>query len=181
MLKILPFRITNEKTFALLKKIVKSYSVVSGRECLREKGIPIGNLTSQIFANIYLNELDRFAKHAIKPMAYLRYGDDFIIIFKNFQQLLNFRKKIINFIRKELLLEINAKNDIIVKARWGLKFLGVEIFPTGRRLNKRNWRRVKARINLINASSYSGLVKQHSKHKKIKELNWIILEKLNEI
>lgn len=79
-----------------------------------------------------------------------------------------------------LRLEINLKNDIIIKARWGLKFLGVEIFPSGRRLNKRNWDKAKTKLRLQNISSYGGLVKQHSKIKKVKEFNWIILEKLND-
>lgn len=141
--------------------------------------MPIGNLTSQIFANIYLNELDRFAKHTIKPQAYLRYGDDFIIISENLDQLKRNRAKIIEFLKEKLRLEINAKNDIIVKARQGLKFLGVEIFPAGRRLNKRNWRQAKAKISHKNIVSYSGLIKQHCKEKRIKEFSWIILEKLN--
>lgn len=83
------------------------------------------------------------------------------------------------FIERKLKLEINAKNDIIIKTRWGLKFLGVKIFPKGRKLNKRNWLRVKTRLNHRNFSSYSGLVKQHSKEKIIKEFNWIVLEKLD--
>jgi len=141
--------------------------------------MPIGNLTSQVLANIYLNELDRFAKHTIKPQAYLRYGDDFIIISENLDQLKQNRDKIIEFLKEKLRLEINAKSDIIIKARWGLKFLGMEIFPKGRRLNKRNWNRAKSRLNLQNISSYSGLVKQHSKTKKIQEFNWIVLEKLD--
>ena len=145
------------------------------------KGIPIGNITSQIFANIYLNELDRFAKHTIRPQAYLRYGDDFIIISESLDNLKQNREKTIVFLQKKLGLEINNKNDIIIKTRWGLKFLGVWIYPKGRRLNKRNWCRIKAKLSYKNISSYSGLVKQHSKEKRLKEFNWQILEKLNEI
>ncbi|MBT4433582.1 RNA-directed DNA polymerase [Candidatus Falkowbacteria bacterium] len=143
--------------------------------------MPIGNLTSQIFANIYLNELDRFVKHIIKPQSYIRYGDDFIIIAKNHQELKQNRNKIIKFIKDKLQLEINVKNDIIVKTRHGLKFLGVEIFPKGRRLNKRSRKRIRDRLTLGNISSYSGLVKQHSKKKIVKELNWMVLDKINEL
>lgn len=77
-------------------------------------------------------------------------------------------------------MEINAKNDIMIKARQGLKFLGVEIFPRGRRLNKRNLQRVKTRLNLNNISSYNGLVKKHNKQKNIKEFNWLVLETLEQ-
>ncbi|MBI2632892.1 MAG: RNA-directed DNA polymerase [Parcubacteria group bacterium] len=141
--------------------------------------MPIGNLTSQIFANIYLNELDRVVKHIIKPRAYLRYGDDFIIISENIELLKQNRRKISEFIQQKLGLEINAKNDIVMKAKRGLKFLGVWIFPKGRRLNKRNWDRAQTSLDNKNISSYRGLVKQHSKEKRIKEYNWIIFEKLN--
>lgn len=136
------------------------------------KGIPIGNLTSQIFANIYLNELDRFVKYYLKPKFYLRYGDDFVVLDNSLNQLKDFRLKIIDFLNNKLKLEINSKTDIVVKARWGLHFLGVEIFPRGRRLNKRNWRRIFERCNLSNVSSYAGLVRKHSNKKKIKYFNW---------
>ncbi len=79
--------------------------------------MPVGNLTSQIFANIYLNELDRFVKYTIKSQVYFRYGDDFIIILKNLDLLKQIRDKIIGFLNTRLKLEINAKNDIIIKAK----------------------------------------------------------------
>jgi len=181
LLKILFLRVKDIKATNILKEIIASYSSsAQEREGLPRKGIPIGNLTSQIFANIYLNELDRFVKHIIKPQAYLRYGDDFIIISENLYQLKQNRTEIIEFLKERLQLEINPKNDIIIKTKWGLKFLGVWIFPKGRKLNKRNWQRAKIKLNHRNVSCYAGLVKQHSKRKRIKEFNWIILEKLNQ-
>jgi len=123
--------------------------------------------------------LDRFIKHEIKPQAYLRYGDDFFIISDKFSKLQNFRKKTIKFLKVKLKLTINPKNDIMVKVKRGLKFLGVEIFSKGRRLNKRNWIRARNRSNLKNISSYDGLIRSHSKIKRVREFNWIILEKIN--
>jgi len=117
-------------------------------------------------------------KYAVRPQAYLRYGDDFIIISKNIEHLKLCRGKVAGFVYEKLKLEINKKNDIIVKAKRGLKFLGVWIFPFGRRLNKRNWSRARVLLNNANIASYSGLVKQHSKQKRIKEFNWVIIEKL---
>lgn len=180
LLKIILFRIKDKKAVNILKEIINSYSVASNRERESKRGVPIGNLTSQIFANIYLNELDRLVKHFLKPQTYLRYGDDFIIIADNLDMLKKIRNKTIQFINEKIRLEINAKNDIIIKTRQGLKFLGVWIYPKGRRLNKRNWNRAKERLNLQNISSYSGLVSQHSKEKLIKEFNWRILKKLND-
>lgn len=127
-----------------------------------------------------MNELDRFVKHILKPQAYLRYGDDFVIISENLDQLKLTRESVIKFLQRKLILEVNTKNDIIIKAHRGLKFLGVWIFSHGRKLNKRNLSRVRAKLTYQNVSSYSGLVKKHSKEKIIKEFNWVILEKLSQ-
>ncbi len=179
LFQILQRKITDLKLLKLLKEVIGSGT--REKFFAQRKGIPIGNLTSQIFANIYLNELDRFVTHTIKPQKYMRYGDDFIIITDDLDRLNQVRKEVVKFLAENLRLEINAKNGIIIKAKWGLKFLGVKIFPKGRRLNRRNWQRVKSRLNLQNISSYSGLVKKHDKEKRIKEFNWIILDKLNKI
>ena len=137
--------------------------------------MPIGNLTSQIFANIYLNELDRFVVHKLKPKAYVRYGDDFIIITDSRQQAVEFRKQIIKFLNDELRLNINPKHDEIRKVSNGLKFIGVEIFSTGRRLNKRNRERVFWRVNRSNVASYSSLLASHEKPIKSELLHWKML------
>ena len=73
-------------------------------------------------------------------------------------------------------MELNPKNDILIPARRGLKFLGVEIFPKGRRLRKRNQQRIKTRLNQKNISSYHGVVKQHEGEKKFKEFLWKLLD-----
>lgn len=165
---------------------MKSYQVSArGHEREREsksscaKGVPIGNLTSQIFANIYLNELDRFVKHMIRPQAYLRYGDDFIVIAQSREKLAEYRKDIIAFLAARLILEINSKNDIMVKVRHGLHFLGCDIFPNGRRLKKRNRRRMARRLNTRNISSYHGLVRAHENAKYTKRFRWEVLERLH--
>ncbi len=139
--------------------------------------MPIGNLTSQIFANIYLNELDRFVKHDLRPLKYLRYGDDFILVTEKREELEEFRKRTIQFLQDILHLELNSKNDKIMKARHGLKFLGVIIWPTGRHLNKRSFSRISTRINQDNVSSYRGLLLKHSP-KKQKQFSWMVWEKL---
>jgi len=172
LLDIISLRVSDEKAINLLKEIIKTH-VQAGSE---GKGIPIGNLTSQIFANIYLNELDRFIKHSIKPRAYIRYGDDFIIISEKVEKLKEIREATVSFLEENLLLKINSESDIIVKAKWGLKFLGVKIYPKGRRLNDRNLQRIHDRISLKNISSYAGLLKKHSNARKIKYFNWLLLE-----
>lgn len=179
---MLRLKISDDKALWLLDEVIKSYSTTSTRESnpTVPKGMPIGNLTSQIFANIYLNELDRFVKHALKPQAYLRYGDDFILIEKSKGNLLKMKEATVNFLKLKLNLTLHPKNDIIIKAKQRLRFLGVEIFPKGRRLNKRNSARAQNRLSAGNVISYSGLVRKHGNKKRVKEFNWIVLRKLTQ-
>lgn len=140
--------------------------------------MPIGNLTSQIFSNIYLNEFDLYVKHILKSKAYLRYGDDFIMVEQNFQRLQNFRLLSIDFLEKVLKLKINPRSDIIIKPKQGLKFLGVILWPKGRKLSKRNLIRIRFRLGLNNIGSYFGILKHHAKLKVKKHFYWFIGQKL---
>ena len=71
-------------------------------------------------------------------------------------------------------MHVNTKNNIILRPKQGIHFLGVDIFPFGRRLKKRNWKKVTGNLKDKNFSSYLGLVKKHSNRKKIREMNWRI-------
>jgi len=141
--------------------------------------MPIGNLTSQIFANIYLNELDRFVKHGLKVKYYLRYGDDFILIHNDLEKLRMFREQTILFLKEKLKLKLNPKNDKILKLSHGLRFLGVVIRPNDRRLKKRSIRRMQSRLSYRNVSSYYGLVNKHQNQKSINEFIWRVYLLLN--
>jgi hypothetical protein len=140
--------------------------------------MPIGNLTSQIFANIYLNELDRFVKHELKVQHYLRYGDDFIMLGADERGLKEKRVKTIVYLKNVLKLDINLKNDKILKPGHGLKFLGVVIWPGRRKLNNKNRSRLIRKLNNSNFSSYYGLISKNEKHKQMKRFNWLIYELL---
>jgi len=182
LFKIICRHVINPPVQRVIKKIIGGYS--AGGAGTRERGngprgIPIGNLTSQIFANIYLNELDRLVKHILKPQFYLRYGDDFIMIAQNRKILEKMHDLTILFLKDSLGLVINHKNDIILPVRRGAYFLGVEIYPTGRRLKKRIWQQAQARLNERNISSYSGLIKQNFT-KKIPYFNWLITKYYNQ-
>lgn len=122
--------------------------------------------------------MDRYIKHIVKPKFYLRYGDDFIVLDKDIVKLMEIRENIIRFIANNLHLKVNHKNDIIVNARQGIKFLGVKIYPDKILLNKRNLKRINTRLNINNASSYYGIIKQYSKN-KLKEYSWKLMEKMD--
>lgn len=80
LLKILERKIKDEDFIGLLRKIIDGFYSDQTIDASNKKGIPIGNLTSQYFANIYLNDLDQFVKHTLKVKDYIRYADDFIIL-----------------------------------------------------------------------------------------------------
>ena len=185
LLAIITRRVKDEKSIWLMKKVIGGYLAgVTAREREREReecarGIPIGNLTSQIFANIYFNEFDRFVKHILKPQFYLRYGDDFIIIAPSRTDAKKIKESAVLFLQNTLGLEINRKNDIIIPVRQGVHFLGVEIFPTGRRLKKRIWQKAQSKLNINNVASYKGLIQQHYS-KKLSYFGWLITKILCE-
>lgn len=174
LLKILSFKIRDDITFSLLKEVIDSFSAIFAKRV----GIPIGNLTSQIFANIYLNELDRFMKHELSPKAYLRYGDDFILIEGDLEKLKIFRIKTTDFLEGELKLQINPKSDKIFKVPHGLKFLGLKLWSYNRTLNRRNLSRTRKKLKMDNISSYSGLLMKNGSSKQMKYFNWLVSAKL---
>ncbi len=174
LFSILKRRIKDRITLRLLEEIIFSFSSFRGERV----GMPIGNLTSQIFANIYLNELDRFVKHELKVKTYLRYGDDFIVLESDFERLKEVRTAVSSFLSDELKLQVNEKSDKIMKVTQGLRFLGVKLWPSGRSLNRRNQRRIVERLQANNVSSYSGIVEKHGNSMKVREFNWLVIEKI---
>ena len=144
------------------------------------RGIAIGNVTSQIFSNIYLNEFDRYVKHTLRIKKYLRYGDDFVIFVDNREQAVKYRALMKQFLDERLLLTLHARNDVIFPCREGLKFLGCVIYPNNRMLKKRVWKRVLGRTVRNNIASYSGLVRAHCDEEKTRHFDWHVLNILDE-
>ena len=105
-------------------------------------GIPVGNLTSQLFANVYLNILDHYIKHNLGVRYYLRYMDDFIILGEDPAQLRKELQQINEFVENRLHLHLNPKTTIIA-AKNGVDFVGYRHFPSFRILRKGATRRIK--------------------------------------
>jgi len=93
------------------------------------KGLPIGNYTSQFFANVYLNELDQYAKRALKCQYYFRYMDDVIILHQSQNYLRGLIKKIDVFLQEKLKIELHPKKIILQKADKGIDALGYILHP----------------------------------------------------
>ena len=118
---------------------VPQHKRLAGQE--RGRGLPIGNLTSQFFANVYLNELDQFIKHRLKACYYLRYVDDFVLLHHSPAQLLAWRDAIEGFLREHLGLQLKERTPprpIVT----GMDFLGYIVRPHYRLVRRRTVRRM---------------------------------------
>jgi len=93
------------------------------------KGIPLGNLTSQIFSNIYLNALDQFVKHTLKMKYYLRYADDFLILTTRSRQHKDYLKIVKEYLVDNLKLELHPKKISARNLSWGIDFCGYIVLP----------------------------------------------------
>jgi hypothetical protein len=122
---------------------------------LTAKGMPLGNLTSQFFANIYLNELDKFVKHKLKAKYYIRYVDDFVILHSSKEQLKIWKKEIEIFLKNRLNLELHPDKSKIINLSKGIDFVGFRNFYYYKLLRKRNIRNMQKKINLFNQGNIS--------------------------
>lgn len=117
---LLKRRVGDLQILRLLEQVIHSYSSVQGLG----KGIPIGNLTSQIFANIYLNELDYFVKQDLGERFYFRYADDFILVHPECEHLEKVLPLIQEFVGERLRLVVHPNKIILRKFSQGIDFLG---------------------------------------------------------
>lgn len=109
-------------------------------------GLPIGSLTSQFFANVYLNELDQFVKHTLKARAYLRYVDDFCLLADDPATLLGWKAQIEAFLRERLHLTLHPHKVVLQRCTQGLDFLGQIVFPHHSLMRQRSVRALRKRI-----------------------------------
>jgi hypothetical protein len=109
--------------------------------------MPLGNLTSQFFANIYLNELDQFVKHKLKSKYYIRYVDDFVLLHSSKEQLINWKKEIEIFLKEKLKLKLHSEKSKILDLYNGINFLGFRNFYHYRLLKKSNLKNFERNFN----------------------------------
>lgn len=137
------------------------------------KGLPLGNLTSQLFANIYLNKLDQFIKHKIKAKYYIRYADDFVVLSADQDWLKKQSNLIGSFLSDNLKLELHSDKLFLKTVSSGVDFLGWTHFPDHRVLRRatkrRMLRKLKENSSLESLNSYLGLI-GHGNTKKLRLL-----------
>ena len=129
LLEILFRRIHDDDTRWLLNEVVSSFRSEVSRDLAKPKGLPIGNLTSQLFANVYLNELDQFMKHALKERYYVRYADDFVMLHTQRDHCLKLIKPVGKFLSEQLKLDLHPRKILLRKFSQGVDFLGYNCFP----------------------------------------------------
>jgi len=193
LLKIISRRIKDEKGMALLREILESF--VGYKECGREgSGIPIGNLTSQIFANIYLNELDQFVKQILREKYYVRYADDFLFLSSDKNHLKNLIHQLQEFLEQKLKMELHPNKVVVRNFYQGVDFLGYVTFPRHKVLRTKTKRRMLKKMDIKFADfidekinfesmnqvfqSYFGFMSHgncHKLEKKIRNDYWIYI------
>ena len=169
LVEILERKIADKGLIHLLERIIRSETVAFGlpegmsvEECAQDErltmvGMPIGNLTSQMFANLYLNELDQYAKHELKVRRYIRYMDDVIILHQDKRHLACIREQIREFLDCRLRLKLNDKTAIR-PISMGVEFVGLQMWATHRRMKKKSAIKMRRRLKYLKKAYARGEV-----------------------
>nr|WP_278252026.1 reverse transcriptase/maturase family protein [Faecalibacterium sp. BCRC 81149] len=185
LLKILAKRIKDPELMKFLGSVVNSRAEPFGlprgkapqdtppEEWLYDVGMPIGNLTSQLFANIYMNELDQYCKHVLKIHYYIRYMDDIVILGENKETLHEWKEKIETFLHEELELDLNNKT-CIRPVRMGVEFVGVRIWPTYMKLRKSTVGRLKREVKKISELYASGQMDEEAFKRRVASIKGLL-------
>lgn len=202
LLSIINRKIKDHDLLWLLEKIIRSEDTKFGiplgdhyfeKERIGGVGMPIGNLVSQLFANVYLNELDQFAKHELRLHNYIRYMDDIIILHESKEELWKVLEEIDLFVKSELNLQLNNKTRISPQST-GVEFVGYRTWSTHRKLRKSTTHKMRKRLKSLKKmyskgevtldeikpvlASYLGLMKHGNCHLlKLKTLKDFVLSK----
>ncbi len=143
LLEIIKKKIKDERVIWLVKIILQNHKTDGGRSNI---GMPLGNLTSQFFANVYLNELDHFIKQKLKAKYHIRYVDDFIVLHDDCRILEKYKCAISNFLTENLKIELHPEKSKIINLERGVNLLGYRAFYHHKLLRKANKRKFKRKF-----------------------------------
>lgn len=174
LLWLLRKRIADENTLHLLENIIRSFEHDPG------SGMPLGNLTSQLFANVYMDPLDKFVKHHLKARYYIRYADDFLILSSSRDELMGYFVEIWRFLREELKLELHPSKISLRKLSWGIDFVGYVARPHYGVPRRKTVKRMFSKLKFLwetdsphleaSVQSYLGHLKHVSAYQKSEKL-----------
>jgi len=156
-------RINHETLITIIKRKIKDERVIWLIEKIlsvnkKTKGMPLGNLTSQFFANLYLNELDIFVKHKLKAKYYIRYVDDFVILHESEEQLKKWKLEINNFLKEKLKIELHPSKSNVLKLDSGINFLGFRVFYYHKLIRKSNLKNFERKFNNLRILFDEGVI-----------------------
>ncbi|MFP4402266.1 MAG: reverse transcriptase/maturase family protein [Candidatus Nanoarchaeia archaeon] len=150
-------RVSDKMALYYILKVIESYedTTISNPFTNNSTGIPIGNVTSQLFANIYLHDLDFYIEHTIKPrmrqkgkdIFYIRYVDDFIFLTQSLEDTLLLRDEILSFLQQRLKLSVSSKKLIINRITNGISFLGYTLINGRIKVKNDTLRRFRRKIS----------------------------------
>lgn len=156
--------IIDEDVLWLLGQIIDSF----------HKGLPLGNVTSQLFINVYMNEFDQFVKRNLKVKYYIRYCDDFVILHEDRSSLESFIPKMSDFLERKLQLSLHPDKVFIRSLSQGIDFLGWVHFSHHRVLRtatkRRMFKKLKENKSKETLASYLGLLKHGNTYKIIRRI-----------
>ena len=185
LLSILARRIKDVNMMAFIRKMVdrraepfglprgKKPQEVLPEEWLYDVGMPIGNLTSQLYANIYLNELDQYCKHKLKIHCYIRYADDIIALASNKETLHGWKTAIEAFLRDELALDLNEKT-CIRPVCMGVEFVGLRIWTYCIKLRRSTVGRIKREVREISAKYAAGKLSRQEFERRVASIRGLL-------
>lgn len=154
LLNLISNRVFDPDFLSLITQIIFSFEKTSG------KGLPLGNVTSQLFSNVYLNELDQYIKNIIKAKFYARYCDDFVLVSDEGKFFDDCLEKIKIFCKEKLFLDIHPHKIIFRKANQGIDFLGYVLLPHRRVLRTKTKNRLLKKLLKSKELLDKGLVKK---------------------
>lgn len=143
LLELLSEQITDGDTISLVKKIIDSFHKTQG------KGLPLGNVTSQLFANVYMNPFDWFVKKEIGARNYIRYCDDFLILSTSRDYLFGLIPKIEKFLENNLHLHLHPEKISVSSLKQGIDFLGYVAMPHYSVLRTKTKHRIFRRLKIL--------------------------------
>lgn len=150
LMSLLKKKVVDPDILWLINNVIQSYSNTPNT------GLPLGNVTSQLFANVYLNQLDRFIKHDLHIKYYFRYADDFVIL----NQSKDYLKKLIDlideFLQTELKLRLHPQKVFIRKLKQGIDFLGYVCLPHCRTIRTKTKRRMFKKFDQRQNEMFAG-------------------------
>lgn len=171
LLNILAEYISDKDCLWLLENIIGSFPSKDSNSKIRPLGstgsigLPLGNLTSQLLVNIYMNQFDQFVKHRLKEKYYIRYADDFVVLSRDYRHLTDIVSLIKVYLKKSLKIEIHPDKISIQTVASGIDFLGYVSFTDHQVLRTKTKKRMFERVCEENLPSYLGLLKHCNSYK----------------